>query len=492
MATRKTLVLWQAILGALFATGCGAGMGSMPHGGDGGMGMSHDFGPAEPLIEPAPWPGSLDHPVAVDADPAPGVVAIDLTARAAEVEFLPGHPTTAWTFDGMVPGPTIEARVGDTLVVRFRNELSAPTSIHWHGLRVPNGMDGAAIHSRPVEPGETFEYRFPLLDAGTFWYHPHHRSNEEVGRGLYGVIVVRDPSAETIATRAEETLVLSDVRVDANTGQLASSSDTRAMMMGPEGNLLLVNGRPSNVEVAVRAGEARRWRVVNAATSRYFLLQQTGGTMVRIGGEQLLARPEPVGGGGLLLAPGMRADLLVWANAPGSTVVVRAAPYERAMGSGPSQAADLVRLVADATPAATPPDIPATLRSIPALGTPAATREVVLGETMMMMGGSSMMSFTINGRSFPDVPEVEPSAGSIEEWNLVNDTDMDHPFHLHGFSFQVAGSDEVRDTINVAAREQIRVRIDFDGRDGAKGEWLYHCHILEHAENGMTAVALVR
>src|SRR6185503_13847010 len=129
-------------------------------------------------------PGVMHHAPAADADrqhaqaaaeaqPDPGrrVVVVDLEAREAEAAIAPGF--TAWTYNGQVPGPTLEAQVGDVLEVRLTNRLSEPTSIHWHGLRLPAAMDGTDMTQRLVAPGETFTYRFRLPDAGTFWYHPH-------------------------------------------------------------------------------------------------------------------------------------------------------------------------------------------------------------------------------------------------------------------------------------------------------------------------------
>src|SRR5919199_2586983 len=131
---------------------------------------------------------------AAEPDPGRSVVAVDLEAREAEWQFTPGRTTRVWGFNGQVPGPTLEARVGDVLEVRFTNRLPEPTTIHWHGLRVPAAMDGTDMVQHPIAPGESFTYRFKLPDAGTFWYHPHSNETVQLERGLYGALVVRGPN----------------------------------------------------------------------------------------------------------------------------------------------------------------------------------------------------------------------------------------------------------------------------------------------------------
>lgn len=149
---------------------------------------------------------------AAEPDPGRAVVTADLEAREAEWEFVPGRATRAWGFNGRVPGPTIEAHVGDVLEVRLTNSLPEPTVIHWHGLRVPAAMDGTDMVQRPVAPGDTFTYRFRLPDAGTFWYHTHMNETVQLERGLYGALVVRGENEPELD--AERVLVLDDVALD--------------------------------------------------------------------------------------------------------------------------------------------------------------------------------------------------------------------------------------------------------------------------------------
>jgi len=137
----------------------------------------------------AGWPRD---PQAELADPS----SVDLRAGPARVALVgEGYPETpVWAFNGSVPGPIIRAVQGERLQIAVTNELAEPTTVHWHGLRVPVGMDGVPYLSQPpIEPGETFAYAFELPDAGTYWYHPHINSSEQVGRGLYGALIVDEP-----------------------------------------------------------------------------------------------------------------------------------------------------------------------------------------------------------------------------------------------------------------------------------------------------------
>src|SRR5688572_9705962 len=124
-------------------------------------------------------------------DEGRAVVSVDFEAREFDWEFVPGMQTRAWGFGGQVPGPAIEAQVGDVLEIRLTNHLPEPTVVHWHGLRIPAAMDGTDTVQRPVGPNEVFTYRFRVPDAGTFWYHSHFNETVQLERGLYGALIVR-------------------------------------------------------------------------------------------------------------------------------------------------------------------------------------------------------------------------------------------------------------------------------------------------------------
>src|SRR5918992_913396 len=205
-----------------------------------------------------------------DADRS--VVDVELEAREMDWEFTPGRVTRAWGFNGQIPGPTIQARVGDVLELRLTNRLPEPTVIHWHGLRVPAAMDGTDMVQHPIEPGETFTYRFGLPDAGTFWYHPHSNETVQLERGLYGALIVRGPNEPILD--AERVLVLDDVKLDRK-GQIKPLGGLIERHDGRQGGTRLMNGK-SEPELTMAAGHIERWRIINASSARYVRLSIGG------------------------------------------------------------------------------------------------------------------------------------------------------------------------------------------------------------------------
>src|SRR5687767_1512866 len=216
---------------------------------------------AAPGQQPDAWDADLRLREAIDHDADPRVVEVHLEARVAPVEIAPGVTVQAWTYDGGIPGPLIRVRVGDRLVVRFANQLPQPTTVHWHGLRIPIQMDGVPGHSQPdVPPGGTFTYDFVVPDAGLFWYHPHILSAAQVGFGLYGALLVEDP-ADPVGVEDEIVLVLSDIGITEKGGlESPDGGGSAGMVFGREGTHVLVNGRVTP-RLTVRSGAPQRWRI---------------------------------------------------------------------------------------------------------------------------------------------------------------------------------------------------------------------------------------
>lgn len=194
-----------------------------------------------------------------------------LRAAPGRVRLLPEvyGETAAWSYNGTVPGPEIRVRQGERLRVEVENALDEETTVHWHGVRVPNAMDGVPhLTQAPIAPGETFTYEFEALDAGTFWYHPHQRSFEQVGRGLYGPLIVEE--ARPVRVDRDLTWVLSDLRLT-KTAEMRDDFGNRHDMMhnGRVGNTVTINGRVPD-SFSVRKGERIRLRLINAANARIF------------------------------------------------------------------------------------------------------------------------------------------------------------------------------------------------------------------------------
>jgi FtsP/CotA-like multicopper oxidase with cupredoxin domain len=350
-------------------------------------------------------------------------------------------------------------------------------------------MDGTAVAQAAVPPGGEFTYEFIVPDAGTFWYHPHIRSNEQVERGLYGAFVVRGDNEPTTTT--DRTVVLDDLLVDPSTWQLEPFDAMQQAMVGREGNLILANGRARPIAPELPGG-LHRYRFINSANARYFRLALPGHKLVQIGSDGgLLTSPRDLDE--LLLVPGERVDLLVRATGEATETfdwVTR--PYERGHGMGTDTTANVfqVRNSDEAVPSAS--ELPASLANIAELPAPRLRRELRLEESMgsmeMTMAGMAP-SFSINGETYPNITPLVGALGSVEDWAIVNTTEMDHPFHLHGFRFQIVSDAGIavepiawRDTINIPAKTTVAIRIPLEDHPGT---WVYHCHILEHAERGM-------
>ena len=410
------------------------------------------------------------------------VVRVDLEAREIDWEFVPGQRTRAWAFGGQVPGPTIEAQVGDVLEIRVTNHLPEPTVVHWHGLRIPAAMDGTERVQRPVAPGESFTYRFRVQDAGTFWYHSHYNETVQMERGLYGALIVRAPDEPVFD--ADRTFVLDDVELAKN-GEIKPPGGWIESHDGREGSVRLVNGR-QEPEVRMAAGQVERWRFVNAASARYVRLS-VGGRPFRIIGSGGGLIPSPVTATEVLLATANRIEIAVGPFEAGAVLRIETLPFNR--GSFKShKRPELFATVRVGAAAPSMTRIPARLREIEPLVTGPVTvnRDVRLGFSLGMKHG---VEFDINHQQHHHAEPVR--VGELQVWDVVNRSPVHHPFHLHGFFFQVlevnGKSPDYRsweDTVNVPAFGKVRIAWLPDDRPGG---WMYHCHILEHHAAGMMA-----
>ncbi|MDF0602772.1 multicopper oxidase family protein [Psychromarinibacter sp. C21-152] len=427
------------------------------------------------------------------ADPAP------LSAREGEATLLPeGYGATRiWGFDGTAPGPVLRFRQGDRLVRRFVNDLDQASTVHWHGLRLPNAMDGVpGVTQEPVAPGAQFDYAFDLRDAGTFWYHPHDRAWEQVGRGMAGALIVEEDTPPE--TDRDEILLVQDWRLY-DSGAMADDFGTMHDWAhgGRIGNWLTVNGRPAGAQPAGRH-DRLRLRIVNAATARVLQVARRGldGWVIARDG-QPLERPQELSDM-LTIGPGSRADLLV---------DVTAAAGERA-GLGHAERDGLSPLflldVADGgrtEPLGVPEPLPPN--DMPALGPLDAAQQAELRMAGGAMGGLSTATLDGEERRFGELarmgklwafngavdmderPLLRVAPGETVRVALRNDTAWPHAMHLHGHHFRrlddTGRPGPLGDTITLAPRE--RAEIAFVAE--SPGDWLLHCHMLSHAASGM-------
>ncbi|MBL8722365.1 MAG: multicopper oxidase family protein [Myxococcales bacterium] len=436
------------------------------------LGCSSDPAPAGPEFVDTAMPR------AVDQNPDPGVVEVSLEAKVGPHGFTTGVTTkNAWTYSGTIPGPLIDAKVGDRLIVHLKNSLPETTTIHWHGVRLPAAMDGTMLSQMPIEPGQTFTYEFTLKDAGLFWYHPHMRSDVQVNAGLYGVIRVRGPN-EPVVDR-EEVVVLDDLSLKAD-GSIEDYLDDESKMMGRGGDLLLVNGAAARV-FTWQPGSRVRLRIVNAANGRFFNLALSGHTFRVIGGDAgFLAKPYDTDH--VLVAPGERYDVIVVPQGSAPLALVND-PYDRGHDSGAMPRGTVATIALAGAPTSGP--LPTSLPAFTPLADRPTDHTLVLDEKLQPSGD---VVFTINGKAFPDVPVIKVPLGETRAFEVKNDAEMDHPFHLHGFFFDIVQKDGKpldpvlrKDTVIVPKKSSLKFVARFD----ASGTWVYHCHILEHAESGM-------
>jgi FtsP/CotA-like multicopper oxidase with cupredoxin domain len=222
-------------------------------------------------------------------------------------------------FNGSHPGPLVRVARGSTVVVRFENATSWPTSVHWHGVRLDNRFDGVpGVTQDPVPPGGRFTYRVRFPDAGVYWYHPHHRSDLQQDLGLYGNLWVRGGEAPPVDR--EELLMLDDLLVGEDGVVPWGLEGATHALMGRFGNLPLVNGEP-RYELDVHAGSVVRFHLTNAANARTWNVSFSGAPMKVVAGDLgAFEREERVES--VVLAPAERYSVDVLFPGPGAYALV--------------------------------------------------------------------------------------------------------------------------------------------------------------------------
>jgi len=447
-------------------------------------------------VQPAGWDAGVRLPEAPDTNPDPHVVEIAIEARVARVQIAAEQSVDAWTYNGGVPGPLIRVRVGDRLVVHFTNHLPAPTTIHWHGIRLPIEMDGVPGVSQPeVKPGESFTYDFTVPDAGLFWYHPHVASAEQVGFGLYGALLVEDPD-DHVGVADQLVMVLSDMSiVPAGTLEPADAGGSIGTAFGREGSHVLLNGRERST-MTVRAGAPQRWRIVNTAKSRFFNLD-LGGTIFRQIGTDGGLQEYAVDHDTLVLAPGERADVIVVPNGtPARPLTLRSVLFYRGFGTveGRFPYDDLATIDFAEGPeyaGPAPPDVTRHIEPIDRTGATAVDLQFTL-----VQAPDQAPEYQISGPLFSAKEKLlRAKVGETQIWEVTNKSSWSHPLHLHGYFFQVLDEKGApvrpmawKDTVNIPYDSTLRLIVRFDDRPGS---WMFHCHILDHAEGGLMGMVVV-
>ncbi|HEY7656095.1 MAG TPA: multicopper oxidase family protein [Burkholderiales bacterium] len=442
--------------------------------------------------------------------------AITLTASVTRQQLVPAEypQTEVWCYNGTVPGPELRFRQGDAARIVVANRLPQPTTVHWHGLRVPNRMDGVPhVTQPPIAPGAEFVYEFALPDAGTYWYHPHLAGYEQVARGLYGVLIVeeRDP----IRVDRDVTWVLSDFRLNPDATQREDFDSLFDLThAGRIGNTVTVNGRFTLKDgaFAVRSGERIRLRLVNTAVARIFLLRFNSHQPRVIALDGQPVAPHVPERGLIEIAPGMRADLVLdCLQPPGSRHLVMDEVNPRSesrlmaidySAEPPLRAEPSVSPIALGPNPLAEPDVARAERHEMLFegGAMGALREAhFAGERvpLAVLVRSHHLAWTINGvavKEHAHEPVLTLKRDGHYVLSLKNDTAWPHPIHLHGHAFRVVARNGVatrhrewRDTALLAPRERVDIAFVADN----PGDWMFHCHILSHQAGGMMAMLRV-
>ncbi|MDD9981031.1 MAG: multicopper oxidase family protein [Gammaproteobacteria bacterium] len=429
---------------------------------------------------------------------APGEVT-PLRAAPGSVRLAPpGYPETpVWGYEGGVPGPVLRAAQGERFTRRFVNDLPQPSTIHWHGIRIANAMDGVPdLTQAAVPPGGEFLYDFVVPDAGTYWYHPHQRTWEQMARGLYGALIVEE-HAPPLVDRDEVLLIddwrlAEDARIQESFGAMMDLSHA-----GRIGNWVTVNGS-GEFRLSVTRHERLRLRLVNTANARIFSLGLQGmeGWIVALDGQPL---DEPAPADRMTLAPAQRADLIADVTGEeGAAALLVSFERDGTHTIATLNVAGIERPVRLPAPAALPAN------PVPPLGDLARARRVMLHMEGGAMGGmreavmdgqttdirqlvQAGLVWAMNGvaADLPREPLIAASRGETVRISMVNDTAWPHGMHLHGHHFRRlhAGGrpGPLRDTVLIDRGDTTEIAFHADN----PGRWLLHCHMLEHAASGM-------
>ncbi|RPF22730.1 FtsP/CotA-like multicopper oxidase with cupredoxin domain [Myceligenerans xiligouense] len=438
---------------------------------------------------------------------------VSLTARPGRLD-LAGVPADTWSY-GQTPAPVIRQARGDRLELELVNDLPEESSIHWHGLALRNDMDGVPhLTQDPVPAGGSFTYDFVTPHAGTYWFHPH--SGTQLDRGLYGALIVEDP-AEPLAYDSEWVVILDDwldgvqatpdqVRTDleGGMGDMGDMPEMHAMgnlLMGAVSDVLggdagdvsypfhLINGRPATDPDVFEAtpGDRVRIRLINAAGDTAYRVALTGHRMTVTHTDGFPV--DHTEGDTLIIGMGERYDVVVTLGDGLFTLIaeaegkLRQAHAQVRTGAGtplptdlPFPAPELQGKLVTADQLTAAPGV--------ALDQRAPDREI----TIRLTGGMEKYDWAFDGLPFDMMRPMRNAHPIVEgervRLTFVNDTEMWHPVHLHGHTYQHAGGGPRKDTSILLPGK--RIALDFDADN--PGRWLTHCHNLYHGEAQMMGV----
>lgn len=409
----------------------------------------------------------------------------ELIVAPADVNIVPGGSTPALSFNGGYPSPVIRAKQHQPVRIRVVNQLNEPTTIHWHGMRIPIGMDGVPFLSQPpIMPGDTFDYEFTPPDAGSFWYHPHMNSVEQLGKGLVGALIVDE--AEKPDFDADLVLCMKNWHIKDDGSFTALTTPQNAFRMGTPGRVMTINGE-MHPTYDVPAGGAIRVRLLNVDNTLVYDVTSTDSDaqIIAIDGNPI-AQPRTLGNH--LIAPGMRLDLGVIApSKAGGTVTFK----------HKNKPLVTLRAVTSKLKDRRLPTLPLNPIPAPDLENAETIRfafEWNANITPIHKDGKVNYNFwTMNRRSWEGMskgnipaPLAKLELGKTYIFELANLTQYHHPIHIHGHTFTVLKSNKKAitpfhtDTVLLGQNETVIAALVADN----PGRWMYHCHIIEHLKTG--------
>ncbi|MDC0612216.1 multicopper oxidase family protein [Vibrio sp.] len=418
-----------------------------------------------------------------------------ISAEKGIAELIPGKKTPILGFDGLIPAPQIRCKQGQPVTIHFTNKLDEPTTIHWHGLRIPIEMDGVPFLSqKPILPGETFTYRFTPPDAGTFWYHPHMNSVKQLGMGLVGLIIVDE--AENVHFGQDVSVMLKHWHLDQSGSWKSLMIPRYSARMGTPGEWGTVNGQ-HNPTMVILPKTLTRVRIANVDNTITYpvTVKGTDAWVIAIDGN-------PIAAPALLsqhkLGPGMRLDIAFVSPSSGSQIELQYLkgkyPFPLCRfdikGQDPQEVVPEQHYI---------PSLPLNPIPTPDLENAHLIDFVFEWEgalTPLNQDGKAVPQFWLmnkrawEGMSMDSIPEplAKLELGKTYIFSMKNVTQYHHPIHLHGHTFLVLELDGIKldspfhtDTVLLGKNGSAKVAFVANN----PGRWMYHCHVIEHMKTGL-------
>lgn len=448
-------------------------------------------------------------------------------------KVINGKVVPLLAYNGSIPGPTIQVPQDSTVHIQLTNNLHMATTLHPHGIRMVNAFDGVPdITQKPIQPGETFTYDLTFSDPGVYWYHPHLREDVTQNLGLAGnFLVMPKDTAYWNPVEHEWTALLNDILInDTHPKLTANDAQVDNALMGTYGNTLLVNGE-TNYQWEAKQGERARFYITNASNVRPYNID-LGGLKMKLVGSDNGKYEQETWQDHIILSPGERAVIETYFDSsgnfafthqtPGKTyqlASIHVAPYsvdqvKKQVFEQLHNSADIIASIDPFREEFKKP-IDKTLRltmDMPAhsmmgemmqeTSADGIEWEDTMGSMNTMMSGSDMAQWEIvdaaTGKKNMDI-DWQFQQGDKVKIKIINDDDamhpMQHPVHLHGQRFLVLSQNGKqntnlvwKDTVLVPAGQTAEILVDMSNL----GSWMLHCHISEHAENGMMSTFTVK